>query len=226
MMSLCCDEASADEVLVGLRGCDALHRLLLEHVKHVDRSRQGGDVGGSIRVTVMVFDEFHDPGSEALPEWPGTLWMIAVLGVEESRAKHVLHFLRQRPEVLEARPNEVEGPALRRDHAANIATVLYTDKPAYEGVDRYSEGYVFKYRPRGRGNQEESRRRTRWVSARAPCGARPCGTPAWARKRRAEGSSRMVSGLRAEPARRGRASETANVTRKGASDEAEEHFPT
>ena len=52
---------------------------------------------------------------------------------------------------------------------------------------------------------------TRWVSARAPCGARPSGTPAWARERCAAEGSRMVSGIRLEPASRRRASETANV---------------
>ena len=104
-------------------------------------------------------------------------------------------------------------PALRREHGSTIAAVLYADKPAHESIRRYSEAYVFEHRPRGRGNQEESRRRTRWVSARAPCGARPFGTPAWARVRCAAGCGRMVSGTLAEPAHRWRASETANVLR-------------
>ncbi|MDP2957595.1 MAG: hypothetical protein Q8N53_14310 [Longimicrobiales bacterium] len=116
MMCLGCDETSADEFLVRPRGCDALRRLLLEDVKHIDGSRQRRDVGGSIRVPVMVFDEFHDLGREALSKWPGTLWMIAVLGVEQGRTEHVLHFLRQRPEVLEARSDEVKGPALPETH--------------------------------------------------------------------------------------------------------------
>jgi len=83
-MCLGCYEAGADEILVRLRGCDAFHRLLLEDVKHVDGSRERGDVGSPIRVTVMVFDELQDLGRQALPERSGTLWMIAVLGVEQS----------------------------------------------------------------------------------------------------------------------------------------------
>ena len=50
---------------------------------------------------------------------------------------------------------------------------------------------------------------TRWVSARAPCGARPVGTPAWARKHSEGRDDKMVSGTRDEPASRRRASETA-----------------
>ena len=105
-----------NQILVRLGSSHPLGGLLLEHVKDVHRLGEGNRVRSSVGIPIKILNEFHDSPGDSFSKGPGPLGVVSVLGIEQRRAEDVLDLVGHRPEVLEARANEMEGSPLTGTH--------------------------------------------------------------------------------------------------------------
>src|SRR5207247_1966774 len=100
MILLGSSEPLLDEIQILLGCLDALLRLLLKDVKHVDCVGELHGVNGAVGVPVEVFDELEYACSSVAPERLRVLVLPSQLSDEQRMTDDVLHRLRETPQVL------------------------------------------------------------------------------------------------------------------------------